>query len=68
MDSSKNTAENPMIRTTIVLPLTVDPNLAVLAARRGVTKSELLREGASDLLRKEGLDPTKKPKKITVVY
>ncbi|MEK7088789.1 MAG: hypothetical protein AAB913_01520 [Patescibacteria group bacterium] len=66
--SKKSIVENTKVRTTIVIPLVVDSNLAVLVVRRSVSKSELFREGASDLLRKAGLDPTRMPKKITVEY
>lgn len=50
-----------LIRTTIFFPPTIDENLGVLALQKGTTKSDLVREATRELLKKENLNPDKKP-------
>ena len=56
------------VRTTLVLPATIDQNLEVLCAMRGVAKGEVIKTALFDFLSKQGLQPDKSPKDISVVY
>ena len=56
------------LRTTIVLPLTLDSNLTLLCAQLGISKSEYIRQLLFADLIKHDLQPDKKPQKISVSY
>jgi hypothetical protein len=53
------------VRTTVVLPAALDQNLGILSAREGKAKNTLVIEALDAMLRKEGLQPLKKPMKVT---
>lgn len=50
------------VRTTVVMPTILDRNLAVLCARDGSTKSEVVNRVLFDYLEKQGFQPSKAPK------
>jgi hypothetical protein len=57
----------PTIRTTIVIPATLDQNLEVLRIKKGLTKNELIAMALSDFIRANNLVPDKTPS-ISVSY
>ncbi len=67
-DGTSANGNGSVIRTTIVITEALDANLGIVAARRGVSKSELFRKAAEELVRGEKLDPTKQPKRVLVEY
>jgi hypothetical protein len=50
------------IRTTIVLPATVDENLGVYVLRNNTSRSEIITNLLIEFLTKEGYQPLKHPK------
>jgi hypothetical protein len=55
-------------RTTIVLPETLDQNLELFSVRVGLPKGEIIKRVLAEYLKKEGLQPDKRPKSIQVSY
>jgi len=55
-------------RTTLVLPVTLDQNLEIFAVRSGLSKGEVIKRVLTAFLTKEGLQPDKRPKSISVAY
>lgn len=57
-----------MRRTTLVLPATLDQNLEVLCAARGLAKGEVIKTVLSEFLSKQGYQPDKSPKAVSIIY
>lgn len=55
------------IRTTIVIPATLDQNLEVLRIQKKLTKNELIAIALSNFIRDNRLEPDKTPR-ISVSY
>ena len=60
-------ANSASVRTTILLPETLNKNLEVLSLKMGETKSDIVRNALSNYLEAKGLDPSSLPN-ITVSY
>lgn len=67
-DATALNSNGSVRRTTIVIPEALDANLGIVAARRGVSKSELFRKAVEELIKGEKLDPTRQPKRVLVEY
>jgi hypothetical protein len=63
-----NHNESSFLRTTIVLPETVDSNVTLLCAQKGISKSEYIRRLVCADLLEHDFQPDKKPRKISVLY
>lgn len=50
------------VRTSIVLPQTLDENLGVFVLRNDTSKSEVIAKLLTEFLTKEGYQPLKRPK------
>lgn len=50
------------VRTSVVIPKTVDSNLEVYVLRNGVSKGEIITKLLTEFLEKEGYKPMKMPK------
>ncbi len=64
---SKHPVESPSdasktVRTSVVLPKTVDANLEVYVLRNGGSKGEVITKILAEFLEKEGYQPDKMPK------
>jgi hypothetical protein len=55
-------------RTTLVLPLALDQNLELFAVQKGLPKGEIIKRVLAEYLKKEGLQPDKRPRTISVAY
>ncbi|HEX8139019.1 MAG TPA: hypothetical protein VF544_15735 [Pyrinomonadaceae bacterium] len=49
-------------RTTIVLPIALDENLAIYAMQERLTKNEIIKTAMSEYLKNKGLQPDRRPK------
>lgn len=67
-DGTAPESNGSVVRTTIIIPEALDANLGIVAARHGVSKSQMFRKAVEDLVRGEKLDPTRQPKKVLVEY
>lgn len=61
-----NAAQN-IARTTIFLTETLNENLEALALTSGESKGVLVRKAVTDYLKRQGMQPHKKPK-VSVSY
>jgi len=52
------------VRTTLVLPDTLDRNLEVMCAVMGLNKSQAVRDALTEFLIKHGFQPDKKPRTV----
>jgi hypothetical protein len=55
-------------RTTLVLPETLDQNLELCAVKFGMPKGEIIKEALSNFLKEKGLQPDRRPKKVSIEY
>ncbi len=62
--SHQGTDAPTLIRTTFIIPDTLDQNIEVLCAMNRLNKTEVVRTALSEFLMKHGLNPDKKPKLI----
>jgi hypothetical protein len=53
-----------LVRTTLVLPHTLDLNLEVLCATQGLSKSEAVKMALTQFLEERGLQPDKTPRTV----
>jgi hypothetical protein len=65
MGAEKSGQEPKNIRTTLVLPHTLDRNLEAWCLVEGITKSEVVRLALTEFLTQQGLRPDEKP---TITY
>ncbi len=56
------------VRTTVVLPKNLDQNIEAFCIMRGVGKAEVITNALCDFLQREGLEPMKAPKTISIQY
>jgi len=55
------------VRTTIVIPATLDENLEAMRLTKGGTKNDLIRDALMDFLRAAGYEPLKHPT-VSITY
>jgi hypothetical protein len=58
----------PRVRTTVVLPKNLDQNIEAFCMMRGVGKAEVIKNALCDFLQREGLEPMKAPRAISIEY
>lgn len=72
MQSRKETtvedASQARVRTTIVLPRNLDQNIEAFCMMRGIGKAEVIKSAVCEFLTREGLEPMKAPKGISIQY
>jgi hypothetical protein len=66
-DSRDTKSATEHVRTTLLLPATLDRNLEFLAVTTGSSKSDIVKKALFDYLAKSGLEPSKTPT-LTVSY
>ena len=55
-------------RTTVVLPVALDQNLELFAVKTGVSKGDVIKRVLTEYLTKQGFQPDKSPKSISIAY
>ena len=57
-----------IIRTTILIPATIDQNWEICGIKLGLSKNEVVKRALSEFLRTHGFDPNRTPKSLEVTY
>ena len=67
-EAPTRTQQHSSVRTTIIIPSTVDQNLEVCRLKLGVSKNEVIKRALSEFLINQDFQPDKSPKNFSVSY